>query len=169
MRAHLEASSGQTGSDMSDASQGPGWWQASDGRWYPPTAQPGTARPTVGPPLPSGSVGAPGYGPAYGPTYGYGYAPNPNGTATGLPSVAGLATASMVLGIISAVVCCYPLMLCSLVGLPLGLVALTRIQKGVADPKGKGQAIAGVVLSAIVLALGIAGVVFVIVTESSNP
>jgi len=23
---------------MSDASQGPGWWQASDGRWYPPEA-----------------------------------------------------------------------------------------------------------------------------------
>jgi hypothetical protein len=26
-----------------DASQGPGWWQASDGKWYPPEAQPGTA------------------------------------------------------------------------------------------------------------------------------
>ena len=23
---------------MSDTSQGPGWWQASDGRWYPPDA-----------------------------------------------------------------------------------------------------------------------------------
>jgi hypothetical protein len=21
---------------MSDTSQGPGWWQASDGKWYPP-------------------------------------------------------------------------------------------------------------------------------------
>jgi hypothetical protein len=27
---------------MSDVSQGPGWWQASDGKWYPP------ADPTVG-------------------------------------------------------------------------------------------------------------------------
>ena len=26
---------------MSDTSQGPGWWIASDGRWYPPSAQPG--------------------------------------------------------------------------------------------------------------------------------
>lgn len=26
---------------MSDVSQGPGWWLASDGRWYPPQAQPG--------------------------------------------------------------------------------------------------------------------------------
>lgn len=25
---------------MSDVSQGPGWWQASDGRWYPPSAPP---------------------------------------------------------------------------------------------------------------------------------
>ncbi len=26
---------------MSDVSQGPGWWQASDGRWYPPDQRPG--------------------------------------------------------------------------------------------------------------------------------
>ena len=26
---------------MSDVSQGPGWWQASDGKWYPPQQQPG--------------------------------------------------------------------------------------------------------------------------------
>ena len=26
---------------MSDTSQGPGWWLATDGRWYPPEAQPG--------------------------------------------------------------------------------------------------------------------------------
>jgi len=28
---------------MSDVSQGPGWWQASDGKWYPPQATPGPA------------------------------------------------------------------------------------------------------------------------------
>jgi hypothetical protein len=27
---------------MSDVSNGPGWWQASDGKWYPPTATPQT-------------------------------------------------------------------------------------------------------------------------------
>jgi cation transport ATPase len=26
---------------MSDVSNGPGWWQASDGKWYPPEQQPG--------------------------------------------------------------------------------------------------------------------------------
>lgn len=36
---------------MSDFSQGPGWWQASDGKWYPPEQTPGgtpAAAPTVG-------------------------------------------------------------------------------------------------------------------------
>ena len=28
---------------MSDFSQGPGWWQASDGKWYPPDQTPGSA------------------------------------------------------------------------------------------------------------------------------
>ncbi len=29
---------------MSDISQGPGWWQASDSKWYPPQSRPGPAR-----------------------------------------------------------------------------------------------------------------------------
>lgn len=28
---------------MSDSSQGPGWWQASDGKWYPPEQTPGAS------------------------------------------------------------------------------------------------------------------------------
>jgi hypothetical protein len=48
---------------MSDTSQGPGWWQASDGKWYPPEQAPGAG--PAGPP-PGGPP--PGYGtpPAYG-------------------------------------------------------------------------------------------------------
>ena len=30
---------------MSSSSQGPGWWQASDGQWYPPQAKPGAFLP----------------------------------------------------------------------------------------------------------------------------
>lgn len=41
---------------MSDAPQGPGWWQASDGKWYPP--QPAAAPPPTAPPPPQ-----PGYYP----------------------------------------------------------------------------------------------------------
>ena len=40
---------------MSDTSQGPGWWQASDGKWYPPEQAPG-AQPAATP----GGGGAPG-------------------------------------------------------------------------------------------------------------
>lgn len=38
---------------MSDISEGPGWWQASDGKWYPPDHNPGKA--TVGLNAPAGT------------------------------------------------------------------------------------------------------------------
>ncbi len=44
---------------MSNTSRGPGWWLASDGKWYPPEAVPG------GPP--------PGYGQPYGQHWPPGY------------------------------------------------------------------------------------------------
>jgi hypothetical protein len=44
---------------MSSASQGPGWWQASDGNWYPPQQQTGYATPP-----PPATSGPPGYHPA---------------------------------------------------------------------------------------------------------
>jgi hypothetical protein len=46
---------------MSDSSQGPGWWQASDGRWYPPQSHPtqqAAPPPTYGAPPPA-AYGAP--------------------------------------------------------------------------------------------------------------
>lgn len=46
---------------MSDVSQGPGWWQASDGKWYPPESAPGgqaAAPQPTGAPQPQG-FGAP--------------------------------------------------------------------------------------------------------------
>ena len=54
---------------MSDISQGPGWWQASDGKWYPPEQAPG-AQPTAPPAGPPPGYAAPaGYGaPAKGNT-----------------------------------------------------------------------------------------------------
>ncbi len=38
---------------MSDQSQGPGWWQASDNKWYPPETRPATS-PTLPAPAPAG-------------------------------------------------------------------------------------------------------------------
>jgi hypothetical protein len=41
---------------MSDVSQGPGWWLASDGKWYPPEQAPPPPPP---PPPPTGAAAAP--------------------------------------------------------------------------------------------------------------
>lgn len=59
---------------MSDMSQGPGWWQASDGKWYPPEQAPG-GQPAAGAAsfggTPGGSFGAtPAYGAATATPYG---------------------------------------------------------------------------------------------------
>jgi hypothetical protein len=77
--------------------QGPGWWQASDGNWYPPESRPGYPPPPPPAPAPSGpqpqSWSAPspyGQNPGYtaytGPTPGYGPpTANRQPTQTALP------------------------------------------------------------------------------------
>lgn len=45
---------------MSDTQQGPGWWQATDGRWYPPEQHPNYVAP-VAPPPPPPPPGVQGY------------------------------------------------------------------------------------------------------------
>jgi uncharacterized RDD family membrane protein YckC len=77
---------------MSDTPQGPGWWQASDGRWYPPEQAPG-ATPSA---APSGGAAR---GPAPGPlgpgwwqaSDGQWYAPEQatggHGSSAGAPAV----------------------------------------------------------------------------------
>lgn len=65
---------------------------------------------------------------------------------------AGMAIASMVLGILSILFSCclyYVALPCGLVGLVLGAVAIKK------DTAGKGMAVAGVVLSIISLALAV--------------
>lgn len=143
---------------MSDAPQGPGWWQASDGRWYPPDQVPGPApgpAPGARDPLP------PGYG--YAPSYGY----PPTGPV--LPSVQGMAVGSLVLGIVNLVGCCVPFSgVLGVIGLPLGIVALRRINAGQADPSPKGMAIAGIVLCAIGLTIAVGLFILVIVGETAD-
>lgn len=143
---------------MSDAPQGPGWWQASDGRWYPPDQVPGpTPTPVPGPP----SGLPPGYG--YAPGSGY----PPAGPA--LPSVQGMAVASLVLGILNLVGCCVPFSgVLGVIGLPLGIIALRRISAGQADPSPRGLAIAGIVLSAIGLTITVGLIILVVVGETAD-
>lgn len=52
---------------MSDSPQGPGWWQASDGKWYPPESAPGAT------PAPAGGGGAVGAEPTVGEAFSYGW------------------------------------------------------------------------------------------------
>lgn len=51
---------------MSDVSQGPGWWQASDGKWYPPEQFPGATTTPVEPGPPPGPGPVPGPAPKIG-------------------------------------------------------------------------------------------------------
>ena len=45
---------------MSDQPQGAGWWQASDGKWYPPTQAPQATPPVQAPPpIPGSAYGVP--------------------------------------------------------------------------------------------------------------
>ena len=90
---------------MSDTSQGEGWWQASDGKWYPPDAVPGpdpnqtvawsseSGPPTASPfepPSPSPFEPSPGYGsPPAGPPPGYGSPPAGPPPTYGLPGTPG--------------------------------------------------------------------------------
>src|SRR5580700_12352545 len=89
---------------MSDTSQGPGWWQASDGRWYrpeqhpdhvpPPPPIPPPVPPPIPPvppppPLPYGTPMVPGP---------FGYTPWPGPMVP--PVTSGLAIAALVLSIV---------------------------------------------------------------------
>lgn len=46
---------------MSDTSQGPGWWKASDGKWYPPESAATPLAPAPAPPVGGGVPPGPGY------------------------------------------------------------------------------------------------------------
>jgi hypothetical protein len=50
-------------SQMSDVPQGPGWWQASDLKWYPPESHPNYVAAPPPPPAPGRNPAAAGYAP----------------------------------------------------------------------------------------------------------
>jgi len=81
---------------MSDTSQGPGWWIASDGRWYPPELHPGRSADGMGrPPTDSGAAqhGAAdslaGWAPAMAPAWGTSTPSGPSAVPSGLPPMPG--------------------------------------------------------------------------------
>jgi hypothetical protein len=111
---------------MSEVSAGPGWWMASDGRWYSPEQHPSYA-----PPPPHGLV----------PDY---YTRNPR--AMPQPTN-GLAIAAMVLGIV------WFWWVGSILALIFGYVALRQIR--VRDESGRGMAVAGIVLGCVGIGVGV--------------
>src|SRR4051812_11033540 len=86
---------------MSDISQGPGWWQASDGKWYPPQQAPTAAPPPAAPP-PQPQWGAPPPAPQA-PQWG-GPAPAKKGGNKGCLIALAVVGALLVVGIIATVV-----------------------------------------------------------------
>ena len=134
---------------MSDTSQGPGWWLASDGKWYPPELW--TGPPTTGPAFPQGapsaypgqagavpmSTGAPSGAQIPPPGYGQ-YAPY------GGPPVRqnnGLAIASLVCSCAG-----FLFLLPAIVGVILGFVARSQIRQSRGMQSGDGLAVAGILV-----------------------
>lgn len=118
----------------------PGWWQASDGKWYPPEAKPATPVQYGAPQYGAPPYGAPppGYGPppAYGTSTPYGYSPYQQSRGTN-----GFAIASMVLGIV------WIYWIGSVLAIVFGFIAYSQIKER--NQAGKGMATAGLILGFI--------------------
>ncbi len=160
---------------MSDTSQGPGWWLASDGKWYPPelwTGPPGTAPPGAGtaapqvvaPTVPSGP---PAYGttpyPQYGSAPGAPYTQGVPAYGQGVPAYGqgvpvrqktnGLAIASLICG------CAGLFFLPAILGVVFGFIARSQIKGSHGAQRGDGLAIAGIIVGFGWLALVVLGII----------
>ena len=107
---------------------GPGWWQASDGKWYPPTPTPGSP-PTPGWAPPAPQIVAP---------------------ATGN----GLAITALVLGIVGLVLCWVPFLgvLLGVLAVIFGIIGARRARVSGAR---RGQARAGWIMGIVTILLGV--------------
>jgi hypothetical protein len=149
---------------MSDTSQGPGWWLASDGKWYPPQAQSGY----WAPPRPESSVAQPPY-----PAVPYPVAPYPGAPYPGMvpqfqprapKPTNGLAIASLVLSII------WLGGLGSILAVIFGIVARRQIRRSQGRQGGDGLALAGLLVGIVGL-LGVAlvwGLFFAVQSSIDN-
>ena len=117
---------------MSDVPQGPGWWQASDGKWYSPQQAPGYAPPGYAPP----GYAPPGYAPpGYPPPAGY--AP-PGARRTNPLAVAAVVLSLAWLGGLG-----------SLLAVIFAIAATSQIRRSRGAETGEGLAVAGLVLGII--------------------
>jgi hypothetical protein len=155
---------------VSDMSQGPGWWLASNGKWYSPEQAPGYAPPTGSdfgaPPVtgyaqPGPASAPPGAPPGYPPTgypSGYGYGPaGPYGFGP-VPKTNGLAVAAMVCSFFFWV---YGIG--AILGVVFGFIARSQIKRSGGVQQGKGMALAGIIIGFAGIAIGVALVVVLLV------
>jgi len=136
---------------MSDQPMGPGWWQASDGRYYPPETQ--TEFDPLSPPSmesPEGPWSATGGGAFQHGPYAYGAAPAKQGTN-------GLAVASLVCSLLG--LCCW---VTCFAGIVMCHLALRELKRPDNHEQGRGLAIGGLAVGYGLVALGVLYVVFVI-------
>jgi Domain of unknown function (DUF4190) len=161
---------------MSDTAQGPGWWLASDGKWYPPELW--TGPPGAGPagmsatqPRASTSEGpTPAYGAASTPPATPGYAPTPYVAGGPQPASgygqhrsygAGTVESSKTNGLaIASLICsCAGLFFLPVfAGIILGFVARSQIKRSNGMQRGDGLAIAGIIVGfgwLVLIALGL--------------
>ncbi len=152
---------------MSDVSQGPGWWLASDGKWYSPDQAPGYASTAQASGLSAGTAyGPPGPPPGYPPGYppsvgqtGYAYpgASGPYGFVP-LPKTNGLAVAAMV--------CSFFFWLYGIgavLGIVFGFIARSQIKRSGGAQQGRGMALAGIIIGFAGIAIGIVLVIVLVV------
>ncbi|NKS80096.1 DUF4190 domain-containing protein [Rhodococcus hoagii] len=90
--------------------------------------------------------------------------PQGYGQISGNPERNGLGLAALILGIVGLLFCLVPLtgfigLILGVIGLALGLAGLSRVRK--AQASNKGVTISGIVLSALAVVGGIAGIVIV--------
>lgn len=134
---------------MSDTSQGPGWWLASDGKWYPPELW--TGPPLSGPAFPQGApsaypgqAGAPSSSaaaPYAGQFPPHGYVPHASYGGPRVRQNNGLAIASLVCSCAGFV-----LLVPAVLGIIFGFVARSQIGRSGGTQGGDGLALAGIIV-----------------------
>ncbi len=179
---------------MSDTQQGPGWWQATDGRWYPPETHParqvpppgpppapGVQIPTAGHPVPPTAYSVPAAGftvpppgppmpPTGPPPWGSPYSPygvagsGPPFTTT--PRTNGLAIASLACSVGGIIPFFFGIS--CVVGIILGFVSLGQIKRTGGVQQGRGLAIAGIAVGFSLIAIFLLIVILAVATAHNN-
>jgi hypothetical protein len=134
---------------VSDVPQGPGWWQASDGKWYSPEQFPGRAdHPTIG-----GLAGP--------------YAAYQPGAIA--PRNEPLAVWSLVLAISGVVLaCCWIGIAATIAAVVMGVIARRKIRDSHGMLQGDGLALAGIIIGSIGTVLGIGIIVLNIIFSATT-